>query len=270
MMSTARYFLWLFTALMLLVSPLVFVSSLSPFDYWKEQSALLIGFGLWLTVDEGGSYFFAQRAVSDRTPINYIIMALITSSLLLLANKWHSAPIPSDILAFTLLVLLPTVVGNSFFERPPLRLISLLLRGAVIGLLAFRLSLTEMHWHHWLFAGLFSVSLSAVSAVNSLLPHVLPKTWGNPVIATALGLTPTVCMIAVGARILPPVYLLTLIGLIPMIRLSVLLSSHAPEAAALEAKRSRATNLVYVTIFTQNLLLIFSALLSSQIWRDTL
>lgn len=268
-MSTARYFLWLITTLMLLCSPLLFVSSLSLSDYWGNHRAFLIGFGLWLAIDEGASHLFSQNTVSIRTPILYITLALITSSLLLVANKWYSTPIPSNLIAFTLLLLLPAVLCNSFFDRTPLRFVGQLLRGTVISLLAFRLSLTDMHWHHWLFAALFSLSLSALSAISSLLPHILPKNWGNPLIAISLGLTPTTCMIGVGAGMLPSLYLLTLIGLIPMIRLSALLSSFTPESSEIEGQRTRATLLIYFTIFTQSLLLL-SVLLSSQIGQVTL
>ncbi len=268
-MSTARYFLWLFTTLMLLFSPLLFVSSLSPSDYWQDHRTFLIGFGLWLAVDDGFTYLLSQKTVSSRAPILYISLVLIAASLLLLANKWHSTPIPSDIISLTLLLLLPAVLCNSFFDTPSLRFVGLLLRGAIISVFAFRLSITDMHWHHWLFAGLFSLSLAGLSAINSLAPHILQKKWGNPVIATTLGLTPTTCMVAVGAGVLPPRYLLTLIGLIPMIRLTALFSSFPPEGTKLETQQSRATLLIYLTIFTQNFLLL-SVLLSSQIERDTL
>lgn len=268
-MSTARYLLWLFTTLMLLFSPLLFVPSLSPSDYWRDHRAFLIGFGLWLAIDEGVSCLLSQKAVSSRTPIAYMTLALITSSLLLLTNKWYSITTPPDIVALTLLLLLPAVLCNSFFDTPFLRFVGLLLRGMVISVLAFRLSLTDMHWHHWLFASLFSLSLSALSAMNSLVPQILPKKWGNPVITITLGLTPTICMIAVGAGMLPPLHLLTLIGLIPMIRLTALFSSLTTESTGIEAQRVRATLLIYLTIFTQSFLLL-GVLLSSQIGRDTL
>lgn len=269
MMSTARHFLWLFTTLMLLFSPLLFVPSLSPSGYWRDHRAFLIGFGLWLAVDEAASHLLSQKTVSSRTPIIYITLALVASSLLLLANKWDSIPIPADIVALILLLLLPAVLFNSFFDSTFPRFLGLLLRGTVISVFAFQLSLTDLHWHHWLFAGLFSLSLAALSAINSLAPHILQKKWGNPVIATTLGLTPTTCMVAVGAGVLPPRYLLTLIGLIPMIRLTALFSSFPPEGTKLETQQSRATLLIYLTIFIQNFLLL-SVLLSSQIGRDTL
>lgn len=268
-MSTARYFLWLFTTLMLLFSPLLFVSSLSPSDYWKGHRAFLLGFGLWLAIDEGVSCLLSRKTDSSRAPIIYIILALINSSLLLLTNKWHSAPIPADVVALTLLLLLPAVLCNSFFDTLLLRFVGLLLRGTVISVLAFRLSLTDMHWHHWIFAGLFSLSLSALSVINSLVPDLLRKKWGNPVLAINLGLTPTTCMIAVGSGMLSPLYLLTLIGLIPMIRLTTLLSTLPPDSTVIEAQRSCATRLIYLTIFTQTFLLL-GVLLSSQIGQDTL